>query len=86
MAVRRGRIAAQERDLLLLAFQQFDLEHDTETRLHAWGDINRLAGQHRLTVYDASYLELAIRRRLPLATLDTALARAATAEGVTTLP
>lgn len=40
-----------------------------------------LARKHRLTVYDAAYLELALRRRLPLATLDTALAEAARAEG-----
>jgi predicted nucleic acid-binding protein len=36
---------------------------------------------HRLTIYDAAYLELATRRRLPLATLDTRLAAAAAAEG-----
>jgi predicted nucleic acid-binding protein len=41
-----------------------------------------LARQHRLTVYDAAYLELAMREALPLATLDTALADAARAEGV----
>jgi predicted nucleic acid-binding protein len=41
-----------------------------------------LARHHRLTVYDAAYLELAQRKALPLATLDTALAQAARAEGV----
>lgn len=40
------------------------------------------ARRHRLTVYDASYLELAVRRRIPLATLDSALAQAARREGV----
>lgn len=45
-----------------------------------------LAFMHRLSGYDAGYLELAIRRGMPLATLDTALARAARAEGVTVLP
>jgi predicted nucleic acid-binding protein len=35
-----------------------------------------------LTVYDAAYLELALREALPLATLDEALAAAARAEGV----
>ncbi len=38
--------------------------------------------EHGLTVYDAAYLELAVRRSLPLATLDKALARAARAEGI----
>ena len=41
-----------------------------------------LARRHRLTVYDATYLELALRAELLLATLDAALARAAGAEGV----
>jgi predicted nucleic acid-binding protein len=41
-----------------------------------------LARRHRLTVYDAAYLELAMRASLPLATLDAALIRAARAEAV----
>ena len=41
-----------------------------------------LARRRRLTVYDAAYLALALRRDLPLATLDEALADAARAEGV----
>ena len=42
----------------------------------------RLARAHRLSVYDAVYLELAQREGLPLATLDAELRRAATVEGV----
>jgi predicted nucleic acid-binding protein len=41
-----------------------------------------LARRHRLTVYDAVYLELALRERLDLATLDATLAEAARREGV----
>jgi len=41
-----------------------------------------LARRHRLTVYDAAYLELALRERLDLATLDSTLAEAARREGV----
>jgi predicted nucleic acid-binding protein len=44
-----------------------------------------LARVHRLTVYDAAYLELAAREGVPLATLDSALARAARVEGVEVL-
>jgi predicted nucleic acid-binding protein len=40
-----------------------------------------LARQHRLTAYDSAYLELALRRNLPLATLDTQLQRACKAAG-----
>ena len=46
----------------------------------------RLACQHGLTLYDAAYLELALRRRLPLASLDKQFCAAATAEGVPLLP
>lgn len=42
----------------------------------------RLAREHRLTVYDSLYLELAVRERRPLATLDRKLRLAAEAEGV----
>ena len=41
-----------------------------------------MAGQYGLTVYDAAYLELAIREGLPLATLDHDLRKAARASGV----
>ena len=41
-----------------------------------------LATQHTLTFYDATYLDLALRTALPLATLDDALRRAAKAENV----
>ncbi len=43
----------------------------------------RIARTYRLSVYDASYLELAVRTGSPLATLDKALARAALEERVT---
>jgi predicted nucleic acid-binding protein len=46
------------------------------------GAVFVLARRHHLTFYDASYLELAMRERIALATLDQALARAAIAEGV----
>lgn len=45
-----------------------------------------LARRHRLTVYDAAYLELAVRRGLMLATLDEDLHAAAITDGVGTLP
>jgi predicted nucleic acid-binding protein len=43
----------------------------------------RLARVHSLSVYDASYLELALREAIPIATLDRQLAAAAIAEGGT---
>jgi len=48
---------------------------DTETTDQAWTTTARLAERYRLTLYDAAYLELAQRRKLPLATLDEDLIR-----------
>lgn len=55
---------------------------DPVDRRRAFEDIPRLARAHGLTTYDASYLELAVRLGIPLATLDRTLARAASDEGV----
>ena len=44
--------------------------------------VSALAEQHQLTAYDATYLELAIRRSLPLATLDGALSNIAVQQGI----
>ena len=55
---------------------------DPVDRRRAFEDVPRLARAHGLTTYDASYLEVAVRLGLPLATLDRTLARAAVDEGV----
>jgi len=55
---------------------------DEETRTHAFGDTLSLARDHHLSAYDAAYLELSMRRGLPLATLDDKLKAAARAVGV----
>jgi predicted nucleic acid-binding protein len=51
-------------------------------RVPVESEVLRLARAHRLSVYDAAYLELALREGLPLATLDRDLAGAAHAESV----
>jgi len=55
---------------------------DDGTSERAWGEVLGLARAHRLSAYDAAYLELALRRGLPLATLDEKLKAAALAAGV----
>ena len=55
---------------------------DPETDLHAWATTLQLAERFNLTLYDATYLELAQRLGLPLATLDKELRIAADALGV----
>jgi predicted nucleic acid-binding protein len=48
----------------------------------ARGETLHLARLHNLSLYDAAYLELAVRRGLPLATLDDKLKGTAAAVGV----
>ncbi|WP_375452694.1 type II toxin-antitoxin system VapC family toxin [uncultured Devosia sp.] len=86
LAARRGRIPLDRVAGILSSLTALDIEIDTETVGRAWTTILNIADKHDLTVYDASYLELAIRRGLPLATGDKALVRAARAEAVSVLP
>jgi predicted nucleic acid-binding protein len=85
MAVRRKRIDHGFRDRALAHLGTLAIITDRESEEQAWKASVRLAERHGLTVYDAAYLELAQRRRLPLATLDAALVRAAGAELTTVL-
>src|SRR4030081_2315389 len=80
MGVRRGRHDADFRDSTLADLALLPIRLDPETDQQAWGATARLAERHRLTLYDATYLELALRRGLPLATLDQGLRAAGTAE------
>lgn len=66
--------------LALLAAMRIDI--DASTGNHALTDALLLTRRYRLSAYDASYLELAQRTRLPLATLDTNLRKAAKRAGV----
>ncbi len=59
-----------------------NIEADTDTFAYALTDTLQLARRYRLTAYDASYLELALRLGLPLATLDENLQKAADEAGV----
>ena len=85
MGVRRGRHPASFRDDTLADLAVLPIHIDPETDQRAWDRTARLAERHRLTLYDAAYLELAERRGLPLATLDGDLRMAATTEGVVLL-
>jgi predicted nucleic acid-binding protein len=84
-AIRRRRIDALYRDESLKSLISLDIEIEAESLDQVWTRVAILAGQYRLSVYDAAYLELAQRRALPLATLDEALAQAAREAGVVAL-
>jgi predicted nucleic acid-binding protein len=82
VGVRRGRYTADFRDRTLVDLSSLTIWIDPESDRQAWGATLRLAERHRLTLYDAAYLELALRRGLPLATLDRELRAAATGEKI----
>ena len=79
---RRGKHDLEFVDRRLLGLRGLLIAVDEDTQVRAWGETARLAVKHSLTSYDSAYLELALRRGLPLATLDKALLRAAALEGV----
>ncbi len=82
---RRQRIQRDEYDQALLDLGDSRPLVDDEGPLRALDAISKLAQKHDLSVYDAVYLELALRRQLPLATRDSALNKAAKRAGVRTL-
>ena len=76
---RRGRIDQAGSARFLTRLQDLRLLHDDA---HDEDTVMALARKHRLSAYDAAYLETALRRGDSLATLDRDLAKAAAAEGV----
>jgi predicted nucleic acid-binding protein len=85
-AVRRKRIDAAFRDASLADLASFPIAVDAETDRNAWGATLSLADRCKLTLYDAAYLELAQRLRLPLASLDRELRAACRTLRVTLRP
>jgi predicted nucleic acid-binding protein len=86
LAERRGRLDKRGVEQRLALLSTLPISIDAETDAHAWNDTILLARAERLTLYDAAYLELAIRIDGTLATLDRALMRAARHLGLTTAP
>jgi predicted nucleic acid-binding protein len=85
IAQRRRRLTAVQRKAALeeLAAMQFTV--DDEGARNAFGKTSELAEKYGLTIYDATYLELALRRSLPLASRDEALRSAARQCGLKSL-
>ena len=77
LALRKGRISSAERAEFLELLRAASIAIDPHTASRALTTILPLAETHQLTTYDASYLELAMRLGVPLATLDKNLRRAA---------
>lgn len=85
-AERRRRIDPSKVASYVDVLAELPIATDTETEERALRETLALARQENLTTYDAAYLEVAMRRGVPLATLDKALIRAARRVGVATLP
>ena len=75
--LRRKKLLAAERDRAIAALARLPLVVDDDGPRLALGRISELAAEHGLSVYDATYLVLAVRRELPLASRDQALRKAA---------
>jgi predicted nucleic acid-binding protein len=83
---RRGRITLAERMQSLGILAELPIQIDDRTAALAFGPTSALAAGRDLTIYDACYLELALRLGLPLASLDKRLCQAARAAGVALIP
>ena len=82
MAERRQRLSRAERVEALQLLEDLGCETDPTKPAVIWHDVIHLADQCSLTSYEAAYLELAMRRGLPLASFDQALLAAARSLGV----
>jgi predicted nucleic acid-binding protein len=81
IAVWRKRISSQDARQFLEDLDVLPIRIETTTQRLIRLDILPLAEKHELTIYDAAYLELAIRQTIPLATLDDDLRGAARSLG-----
>lgn len=82
MAMRRGRMKREELDRALRILLSLPIQTDLIADAVLFDRVPALAERYALTAYDAAYLELALRERLPLATLDAQLGAAANSAGI----
>lgn len=80
------RISLNDRNDYLSDLALLEIVVDPESQSRAWEGTAALSDKHRLTPYDAAYLELAIRSGYALASLDNELRAAAEKEGIDVLP
>jgi len=77
LAERKGRIAPTQSDAFIADLGKLAIERDDQAPGRAFTNLLTLCRMHALTCYDAIYLDLALRRNLPLASLDDDLRKAA---------
>ena len=81
-AVRRGRCDVAFADRALRLLSDLPIAIDTHTDLHAWGATAKISRQEDLSLYDAAYLELAVRLSATLASCDKDLVATARRRGL----
>jgi predicted nucleic acid-binding protein len=82
VAERRKRISVAQVTALLGRIIQLPVSVETIAPDRAFSQVLSVARQHQLTEYDAAYVELALRKGLPFATLDDKLRQAARTAGI----
>lgn len=82
-AIKRGDIDCKTAETFLAQLQDLPIEVDADTHRQAFFGVFKLCNEQGLSSYDAAYLALAMRRNLPIATLDKQLLNAAQRVGVT---
>ena len=85
LAERKRRITQAQSDAFISDLGKLGIERDDEAADRAFTHLLTLCRTHQLTSYDAIYLDLAVRRNLPLATVDDQLRKAASKLGVRVL-
>ena len=82
LAEKKKRITVAQSNAFIADVGTLGIEVDSDAPARAFAQLLPLCRTHQMTSYDAMYLELAVRRGLPLATLDADLRKAAKACGV----
>lgn len=82
VAVKRKRITTEDAQAFLAKLAKFNIQVHPPPGLQSLNRLSSLAAEFGLTIYDVSYLDLALQLNAPLATFDSALRKAAGAAGV----
>jgi predicted nucleic acid-binding protein len=85
LAEKKQRIAQPDVETFANLLDLLDIQVDHEAHSRAFAHLIPLCRVHKLTSYDAAYLDLAMRLKLPLATLDDELRMAAMTLGLTVI-
>ena len=86
VAVKRGRLTTRDLNRLTSELRALPVEIDTASTARSLDETLSLAQRYDLTTYDASYVELAQRRNVALATLDHRLRKVCSSAKLSLLP